>query len=105
MRKKNLYEKNGVTLVYFEYTEPITNTYVNSKMPSLQKRTNMPAHKYTRKNGKTTLWWMKFYVTDWTGTKSRYTNGALRHREKRMKRISGHRNSMSSFPAPYRNPP
>ncbi|MBR1740260.1 MAG: site-specific integrase [Lachnospiraceae bacterium] len=29
----------------------------------------MPAYKYTLKDGKTTLWRAKFYVTDWTGTK------------------------------------
>lgn len=29
----------------------------------------MPAYKYTLKDGKTTLWRAKFYVTDWTGKK------------------------------------
>jgi len=29
----------------------------------------MPTYKYTLKDGKTTLWRAKFYVTDWTGTK------------------------------------
>lgn len=29
----------------------------------------MPAYKYTLKDGKTTRWRAKFYITDWTGTK------------------------------------
>lgn len=29
----------------------------------------MPAYKYTLKDGKTTRWQAKFYVTDWTGEK------------------------------------
>lgn len=29
----------------------------------------MPAYKYTLKDGKTTLWRAKFYVTDWTGAR------------------------------------
>ena len=29
----------------------------------------MPAYKYTLKDGKTTRWRAKFYVTDWTGAK------------------------------------
>ena len=29
----------------------------------------MPAYKYTLKDGKTTLWRVKFYITDWTGAK------------------------------------
>lgn len=29
----------------------------------------MPSYKYTLKDGKTTLWRAKFYVTDWTGTR------------------------------------
>lgn len=32
MKKKSLCKKNGVTLIYFKYTEPITNTYVRNKI-------------------------------------------------------------------------
>lgn len=37
MKKRKLCKENGVTLVYFEYTEPITNTYVRNKMNTIMK--------------------------------------------------------------------
>lgn len=37
MKKKNLCATHGVTLIYFDYTESITNTYVKNKMYSIIK--------------------------------------------------------------------
>lgn len=37
IRKKKLCEENGVTLIYFDYTEQITNTYVRNKMSTITK--------------------------------------------------------------------
>ena len=51
------------------------NGRANFKQPGSSFRTMprrwdaMPAYKYTLKDGKTTRWRAKFYVTDWTGAK------------------------------------
>ena len=37
MKKRNLCATHGVTLIYFDYTESITNTYVKNKMYSIIK--------------------------------------------------------------------
>lgn len=37
MKKRKLCSENGVILVYFEYTEPITNTYVRNKLEAITK--------------------------------------------------------------------
>lgn len=36
-KKKKLCEKNGVTLIYFDYTKKITSTYVKNKMTTITK--------------------------------------------------------------------
>lgn len=38
IRKKKLCVANGVTLIYFDYTEPITNTYVKNKISDILRK-------------------------------------------------------------------